>query len=146
MTVIAPSDVQYNRHDVEAFPAGNAGAGMHLEIVALPRKVNFGWISFLEVATDLNHHPNPDFTRFRFDNTIHFDEAAASGPPVTPPPPWAAGGFFWSIPDRYRASNSTGTGRLFTTSVQTFAIDAAGAITITKRGQSSRVATVNRHP
>ncbi|MGB0122498.1 MAG: hypothetical protein WBP63_03625, partial [Silvibacterium sp.] len=158
MNVIAPSDIHMKKHDEEAFPAGSAGAGMHLTVIVVPRKVNFGWTSFLEVpgpasglngffaakaaaGTDLSHHPNPAFTRFSFNNTIHFDEAAGSGPPVSPPPPWAAGRLTWRIPNRYRASNSTGTGHLFTTTTQTFAIDAAGTLTITKQGER-----VRRHP
>jgi hypothetical protein len=158
MTVIAPSDINMRSHDEIAFPAGSPGAGMHLTVIALPRKVNFGWISFLEVpgpasgvtgffaakaaaGTDLAHHPNPDFVRFNFANTFQFDTASASGDPVSPPPPWADGRLTWSIPNRYRAFNSTGTGRFFTTTTQRFAIDAAGAITITKQGER-----VSRHP
>ena len=158
MTVIAPIDIHMKKHDEMAFPAGSAGAGMRLTVTVVPRKVNFGWISLLEVpgpasglsgffaakvaaGQDLSHHPNPNFSRFRFDNTIRFDSAFARGAGVSPPPPWSNGRFSWRIPNRYQASNSNGAGRLFTTTIQTFAIDASGTVTITKQGEA-----VSRHP
>lgn len=151
MTVVAPKEIRMTSHDEIAFAAGTAGAGMHLTVRVLPLSVNFGWTSLLEdpggasavagfflakqtAGTDLAHHPNPNFSRFNFNNTIQFDTAAAGGPPVNPPPAWAAGSFFWNIPNRYRASNSTGTGQIFTHTFQRFAIDAAGTVTITKQG------------
>ncbi len=127
---------------------------MTLRVLIDPRNVNFGWISILEVpgpasgvsgyfaalaaaGTDISHHPNPAFTRIGFNNSVCCDTASGTGFA----PPWSAGAFRWSIPNRYRCSNSTGAGHLFATSVQTFAITAAGQVTVTKQGQ-----TVTRTP
>jgi hypothetical protein len=151
MTVVAPASLRMRRQNVMAFAAGSAGAGMRLLVRVFPRDVNFGWVSLLEdpgpasgvtgyflarqtAGADLRHHPNLNFVRFGWNNTICCDTAAllSAGAPA----PWAAGRFFWRIPNRYRCANSTGTGHVFTHTFQRFAIDAAGRVTITKPGAS----------
>ena len=149
MTVVAPASIRMTSFDEQAFPAGSAGASMRLIVRVHPRNVNFGWVSLLEdpgpaagvtgyfaarqaAGVDLSHHPNPNFTRFQFNNTIRFDSAFVR--PAAVPAPWSDGAFHWNIPNRYRAFNSTGAGTIFTTTVQRFAIDAAGTVTITKQG------------
>jgi hypothetical protein len=127
---------------------------MELEVRLQPRNVNFGWVSFLEDpgpatgvtgyfagfgAAALAHNPNPAFVRFSFNNTFRVDTAATVAGAL--PAPWAAGSWTWRIPNRYRCFNSTGAGTLFTTTVQRFTITAAGAVTVTKEGQS-----VTRNP
>jgi hypothetical protein len=149
MNVIAPASISMIKDHEFVYPAGTAGAGMALEIRVHPRSVNFGWLSLKEdpgpatgvsgyfatraaAGMDLSHHPNPAFVRFTYNNAYRFDSAFAAGLVA----PWTAGAMRWRIPNRYRAFNSTGAGRVFTRTLQTFAITALGTVTVTKQGRS----------
>ena len=133
------------------YAAGTAGAGMTAVIRVFPRNVNFGWVAIREdpgpasnvtgyFATlqaggaNLNHVPNPNFTRLGWNNNLCCDTAATV--PGTLPPPWAAGTWDWRIPTRYRCVKSTGPGRIFTRTLQQFRINAAGRVTVRKQGTS----------
>lgn len=152
MDVIAPNEIKMVRDSVDTtIPAGTAGALMFLVVHIHPKSVNFGWAEMLEEArpasgvsgyfatlqaggADLDHHPNPDFVRIRWNNTIRFDTAGIRGGVL--PAPWSAGGFYWVIPNRYRCASSTGNGRRFFTTYQRFRIAANGRVTVTKAGAS----------
>ena len=96
-------------------------------------------VGFTAGGALLNHNPNPNFVRLRWNNTLCCDTAATV--PGTLPPPWSAGTWDWRIPTRYRCFNSTGAGNIFTRTLQQFRINAAGRVTVSKQG-----ATVSRNP
>ena len=157
MTVVAPSRIRMRRRSVLGwYAAGTAGAGMTAVVRVYPRNVNFGWVAMREDpgpasnvtgyfaalqagGANLNHVPNPNFMRLGWNNTICCDTAATV--PGTLPPPWLAGTWDWRIPTRYRCVNSTGTGRVFTRTLQQFRINATGRVTVRKQG-----AVVSRSP
>lgn len=86
-------------------------------------------------GTDLNHHPNPDFLRIAPGLNDH---AAAFGFPQ----PYAPGTWDWSIPNRFRRAATTGQGTVYVTTLQSFSIDASGAITVSKQGASVTKAAI----
>ena len=56
-------------------------------------------------------------------------------------PPFAVGTWDWVIPNNFRRAATTGAGTFFFNTLQTFRIDAAGSITVSKQG-----ATVTKPP
>jgi hypothetical protein len=158
LKVVRPTTVQYKKKSDLTIPPGDVGAGMKLEGTILPLNVTFGWIDFKEdvvPATNvtgyfrrlrrqgisLRHEPpDPnkvdfDFKRVGWDNTFCCDMAVLSGP--WPRPSRGGGAFEWVIPNSYRCEWSTGTGRLFDHTTQSFTIDAWGTVTVTKGGESA---------
>jgi hypothetical protein len=147
MKVIAPKDIRMRKISEDAPGAsGTANAGMRLSPRFTPGSVNFGNVEWLEVpgppsnltgyfaaqvaaGTNLNHVPNPNFLRIAPGLNDH---AAAFGFP----PPFSAGTWDWSIPNRFRRAATTGAGTVFVTTLQSFRMDAAGAITVSKQGAS----------
>jgi hypothetical protein len=153
MEVVAPAGLRFRTFDVLAYPAGTAGAGMELTVHARPRNVNFGWIAIREdsgpasrisgyfaarPAASLRHEATPDFRRMGWDNSLAPNAAGdlqgdtAATVSGTLPRPWSDGSFQWIIPTRYRCSNSTGNGRVFTHVQQRFIIEGDGTVTVTK--------------
>jgi len=153
MSVVAPRDITVKKTGPVAYAAGSAGAGMTLEMRLQPRNVNFGWLAIREdprpatgvtgyfstraaAGADLSHHPNPDFERVGWNNIVCCDTAATVAGSLTPPPAWADGTFNWVVPTRFRYfDDEWSDGRVFTTTVQRFAIDAAGRVTVGKFGE-----------
>jgi len=147
ITVIAPRDIRMLKFSEDRpSPPGTAGAGMRMHPVFAPGSVSFGNVEWLEdpgpptnlsgyfaalvaKGVDLNHHPNPSFLRIQAGL---YDHAAATGFPR----PYAPGTFDWVIPNRFRRAGSTGDGIVSVTTVQSFSMDAAGAITVSKQGAS----------
>ena len=80
-------------------------------------------------GVDLSHHPNPNFLRIQAGLNDH---AAFLGLPS----PYKVGDFFWDIPNSFRRAATGGAGITTVHSTQTFHIDAAGAVTVTKGGAS----------
>src|SRR5437867_2383603 len=76
---------------------------------------------------NLNHRPNPNFLRIGPRLTDH---AAA----FNFSPPFAVGTWDWVIPNKFRRAATTGAGTFFFNTLQTFRIDAAGSITVSKQG------------
>lgn len=153
MRVIGPTSIRMRK--ISEDPAGNsgtAGAGMVQKPQFTPGNVNFGNVEWLEVpggpsnvtgyfATELaagranlNHRPNPNFLRIGPRLTDH---AAA----FNFSPPFAVGTWDWVIPNMFRRAATTGAGTFFFNTLQTFRIDAAGSITVSKQG-----ATVTKPP
>jgi hypothetical protein len=81
-------------------------------------------------GVDLSHHPNPDFLRI---GPGLRDHAAFLGLGTGP---YKVGHFHWDIPNRFRRAGTTEAGTMYVTSVQSFDIDAAGTVTVTKQGAS----------
>lgn len=148
--VVPPDSIAMTRANVDPIPPGQAGAGMLCEVDFNHVDVSFARLEWLEVpgppsgvfgyfqarqaaGLDLNHHPNPNFVQILANNHFRFDHCASGFPQ---PPPFSAGGWFWSIPNRYRVIGSGTPGTLFTTTIQSFAIDAAGTVTVSKMGAS----------
>jgi len=147
MKVIAPKDIRMRKTSEDpAGASGTANAGMMLAPRFTPGSVNFGNVEWLEVpgpasglsgyfaaqvaaGTNLNHAPNPSFLRIAPGLNDH---AAAFGFP----PPYSAGTWDWSIPNRFRRAGTAAAGTVFVTTLQSFRMDAAGAITVSKQGAS----------
>jgi len=147
MTVIPPKDIRMRKTSEDAPGAsGTANAGMILAPRFTPGNVNFGNVEWLEVpgppsgltgyfaaqvagGTNLNHVPNPAFLRIAPGLNDH---AAAFGFP----PPYSAGAWDWSIPNNFRRAGTSGAGTLYVTTLQSFRMDATGAITVSKQGAS----------
>lgn len=153
MEVIAPSGTRLNNVAEHTYPIGSAGAGMDLSVGVLPRSVNFGWIAIHEdsgaaldvsgyfaarPAADLRHNATPGYARIGWDNMLAPNAAGdpqgdqAGTRPGTLPPPWSAGSYRWRIPTRYRCSNSTHDGFVFTYVPQRFAMENDGTMIVTK--------------
>jgi hypothetical protein len=150
MTVIKPESIVMRRNSILGIhPTTAATVGMTADVFVRPRNVNFGWVSVLEdpgpasnvtgyfaalqaAGTNLNHVPSLLFSRFNWNNSLCCDTAAirSSGLPA----PYSVGTWDWDIPVRYRCFNSTGTGHLFTRSLQQFRMDAAGNVSVRKAG------------
>ena len=162
MKVVAPSGVRHRSVAELNYPTGEAGAGMQLTVHLRPRNVNFGWVAQREddaagervrgyfttyTAADLRHAATPDFIRIGWDNGLAPDAAGnprgdtASTVQGTLPSPWAAGSYRWNIPVRYRCSNSTHNGFVFTYVQQRFTMEADGTMIVEKGGE-----TVERTP
>ncbi len=154
MTVIAPSALAMtvNRH--EPIAAGTAGACMITDVTVHPLNVSFGRTQWLEVpgpatnvtgfytqfpASDLEHHPNPDYLPFDDNNSGLTDHAATHNEPS----PYSQGTFQWVIPNRYKIDGeSDASGRFFTNTVQYFYISPTGTVVVLKAGAFT-VRTVN---
>jgi hypothetical protein len=67
------------------------------------------------------------------NNHFRFDHCASGFPQ---PPPFSFGGWFWSIPNRYRVTGTATAGTLFTTTIQNFFIDPFGTVIVSKMGAS----------
>jgi len=156
LEVIAPSGTRLQNVNELTYPIGSAGAGMQLTVTVLPRRVNFGWIAIREdsgealdvqgyfsgrPAADLRHNATPDFERIGWNNMLAPNAAGeAQGDTAgtragTLPPPWSAGSYRWVIPTRYRCSNSTHGGFVFTRVNQRFAMENDGTMIVTKGGE-----------
>lgn len=146
-TVIAPNSLKMVRFQVDSFPSGTQGAGMHTNVTVGPTSVCFGNVEWLEVGedasnvtgyfkkikpADLRHHPNPNWLPWNDQNTGLTDHASLGGAPK----PWSAGGFQWNIPNKYRVTSVGGGGHVFTTTHQVFRMQKNGTTTITKGGAS----------
>jgi hypothetical protein len=138
------------RASVDAIPAGQAGAGMLCEADFGHTDVSFSRVEWLEVpgppsgvfgyfadrqaaGLDLNHHPNPNFVPLQANNHFRFDHCASGFPQ---PSPFSFGGWFWSIPNRYRVVGTGTPGTTFTTTFQFFFIDLFGTVSVSKMGAS----------
>ena len=153
MTVVPPKDIRMRKTSEDPPGAsGTANAGMLLAPRFTPGNVNFGNVEWLEVpggpsnltgyfsaqvaaGVDLNHHPNPDFLRIAPGLNDH---AAAFGFPG----PYSAGTWDWEIPNRFRRAATTGQGEVYVTTLQSFSVDASGAITVSKQGASVTKAAI----
>jgi peptidoglycan hydrolase-like protein with peptidoglycan-binding domain len=149
-TVVPPDSISMTRASVDPISAGQAGAGMLCEVDFGHTDVSFSRVDWLEVpgppsgvfgyfaarqtaGLDLNHHPNPNFVPLQANNHFRFDHCASGFPQ---PPPFSFGGWFWSIPNRYRVVGSGATGTTFTTTIQSFFIDPFGTVNVSKMGAS----------
>jgi hypothetical protein len=156
MEVVAPSGVRLRNVAELGYPAGTAGAGMQLTVRLHPRNVNFGWVAEREddtpalqvqnyftrfTAAQLMHHAAPNFARVGWDNALAPDAAGdpqgdtAATVANTLPAPWGVGTYRWNIPVRYRCSNSTHNGFVFTHVPQRFTMEADGTVIVTKDGE-----------
>jgi hypothetical protein len=149
MEVLEPSSITPRKLDEMSFPAGVAGAGMHLRFDYNPMTVSFGNVEAAEdsgpasnvtgyfstySAADLHHDSGDTFLRIGNDNRdTAIDEASASGDPA----PWSAGGFDWIIPNRFRVVGEAGRGQIFTHVTQSFRIAANGGFTVSKGAESA---------
>jgi len=153
MDVIAPAGTHlHNVFELE-YPVGTAGAGMELTVAVRPRNVNFGWIATQEddvpathvtgyftarPAAELRHAATPVFARMGWNNVLAPNAAGepqgdtAATRPRKLPPPWSKGSYHWSIPTRYRCSNSTHAGYVFIYVQQHFAMEDDGTVIVTK--------------
>ena len=155
MKVIAPESIRYRNVNELNYPLGEAGAGMQLTVHLRPRNVNFGWVATREddvdaagiggyftqfTAAQLRHAATPNFARIGWDNGLAPDAAGnpqgdtAATVQGTLPQPWSEGTYRWSIPVRYRCSNSTHNGHIFTRAQQRFAMENDGTMIVTKGG------------
>jgi len=157
--VVPPDSISMTRAVVNPIPAGQAGADMLCDVDFGHPEVSFSRVQWLEVpggpsgvngyflfgngaAMDLNHHPNLSFVTIRANNHFLHDHCG-SGFPLAPPfrrllplPPFFGGGWFWSIPNRFRIVGSGSAGTPFVTTTQVFAVDTAGTTTVSKQGAS----------
>jgi peptidoglycan hydrolase-like protein with peptidoglycan-binding domain len=157
--VVPPDSISMTRAVVNPIPAGQAGADMLTDVDFGHTEVSFSRVQWLEdpgppsgvhgyfllgkgAAMDLNHHPNPAFVTLRPDNHFLHDHCG-SGFPLSPPfqrilplPPFFGGGWFWSIPNRFKIVGAAGAGTPFFTSTQLFTVDTSGTTTVSKQGAS----------
>lgn len=120
------------------------GAGMDLQLQVGPTDVSFtniGWLEDPGPATDvtgyfvgkpadkLAHKPNARWSPIGGANALG-DVAEFNG---WPGPYKEGGSYTWSIPNRWRADNGTGT--VFHTSTQVMTIAADGTSSVTKLGK-----------
>jgi hypothetical protein len=143
---VAPEQLKMVKVSEDTQAAGTGGAGMVLSPRFGPRNVNFGNVEWLEqpggpssvsgyfadlqaLGADWNHYPNPNFLRINANLTDH---AAIFGLPA----PFKAGSFHWEIPNAFRRAATNGAGEVTVTSTQSFSINAAGTVTVSKQGAS----------
>ena len=147
MTVVAPATIRMDNPVMQPIPhpvgtvTGQAVVDLHVG----PRNVNFGWISIEEdpgpatnvsgyftrfTMAQLAHGTGGHFERLDFNNSTN-DTIGALG---SLPGPFSAGTWDWVIPNRYRCSNSTSVGHLFTQTIERFRMTGAGAFHTTKGG------------
>ncbi|MDC0936829.1 hypothetical protein OAS39_11125, partial [Pirellulales bacterium] len=164
--VIAPTGIEFARVKSlnSTYPAGVAASGMHCSIKFNPTDVSFLNIEFLEVAgpasnitgyftnftaANLYHNPNPSWLGVNADNMLAGRDHCAmqTGPNGTGGwPAWSDGGYDWDIPNKYRVKGASATGGYaFTNSTQSFTIDAAGTVTVSKVDDGT-AATISRTP
>ncbi len=135
---------------------GAGGACMLTEVTFGPTDVCLGAIQWLEVpgpgsgisgfftkfsATTLHHNPNPNYALVNDSNVMEAGPHNAANDHCawhSTAGPYSDGAFHWDIPNRYILDGeSTSSGRNFTTTTQTFTMNAAGTMTITKAGAST---------
>ncbi len=154
MTVIAPTSLAMTVDSREPIATGTAGACMITDVTVHPLNVSFGRTQWLEVpgpasnvtgyytqfpASELDHHPNPNYLPFNDDNSGLTDHAATH----TEPSPFSRGTFQWVIPNRYKIDGeSDAQGRFFTNTTQYFYITATGTVAVVKAGAFT-IRTVN---
>lgn len=147
--IVQPSGESAVKMQEISYPAGRQGAGMTLGITTEPTDVNFFNVEVIEIdkgtsnvtgfftsyaASQLEHHPNPNWTRLNDDNkwadTAHFNGWGTSAT-------WATGGFEWAIEVRWRVVGETGDGVFLANRTQAFSIlNSTGTSTVTKMEQS----------
>jgi len=149
MEVIEPDSIRGVKNDELAYPAGQQGAGMHLNFNLQPRNVSFANIETKEVsgpasgisgyfanypAANLWHNSGDTFFPIGRDNALSGaqDTAAFNGWPQ----PWSKGGFEWRIPNHFRVRGEGGDGKQYTTVTQAFSISADGTSKVEKAGVS----------
>ncbi len=155
--VVPPDSIRMRRAVVNPIPAGQAGADMLTDVDFGHTDVSFSRVQWLEdpgppsavhgyfafgngAAMDLNHHPNPAFVTLRPDNHFLHDHCGSGfplAPPFRrffPPPMFFGGGWFWSIPNRFRILGSGSGGTPFVTTLQFFLVDSSGTTTVSKQG------------
>ncbi|GAA4368758.1 hypothetical protein [Agromyces bauzanensis] len=158
--VVPPDSIRMTRAVVNPIPAGQAGADMLTDVDFGHHEVSFSRVQWLEVpgppsavhgyfrfgngtAMDLEHHPNPNFVTLRPDNHFLHDQCGSGfplAPPFRrffPPPRFFGGGWFWSIPNRFRIVGGAGGGTPFVTTIQLFLVDSSGTTTVSKQGANT---------
>jgi hypothetical protein len=152
--VLAPSKVDFRKTgDVPVSNPGLAGVGMTTEVTVGPNSVSFGAAEWLEqpgpaedakdyfaeyqkqTREDLAHKPTSNWLPMGDNNNAILDHAwTKNNPKLTHPTDrtqrWWAGSYHWTIPNYYRVKG--GAPHLITYVTQTFVMDDAGAITVTK--------------
>ena len=158
INVVAPSDISMKNVGSHTAEVGAGGACMLTEVTFRPLDVCLGAIQWLEVPGDasgitgdyfkkfsaatLHHNPNPDYAVVDDKNVMEAgpknaknDHCAAH----TLPGPYKDGEFEWKIPNRYKLDGEADDkGRWFTETTQHFTMTAAGKLTITKAGATTK--------
>jgi hypothetical protein len=156
--VLAPSKVDFKKTgDVPVSSPGLAGVGMTTEVTVGPNSVSFGaaeWFEqpgpaenvtgyfaeYVKTGQSLAHKPNPSWLPMGDNNNEVRDHAWTKDKPKLTHPTdqtqrWWAGSFQWTIPNHYRLKG--GASHLITYVTQSFTMDDAGAITVTKGAASA---------
>lgn len=155
--IAAPSKLDFKKiGDLPSAGPDMAGVGMQVQVTVGPEDASFEQVSWREkagpaenvtgyfaayVATgqSLAHPPNPNWLPMGADNKGIIDNAWTRDKPklqhADGTKRWWAGSFQWTIPNVYRLKS--GQEHVFASVVQTFVMDDAGAITVTKGGASA---------
>ena len=135
-----------------------SGVGQTLNVVILPTNVSFSRVQLMEFGEypsgRYGYFANTNWTPgylahnmaagsmnwfyLSADNSW-FDDNCFYPAPNVPQCPWSQGGFYWDIPGYWKVGDSTLTSTLLTNWTQTFTIDSAGTMSVSKfRHSASR--------
>ncbi|MCX5747206.1 MAG: hypothetical protein NT062_32450 [Proteobacteria bacterium] len=158
MMVMQPSTIDFKKTgNVAVSGPGMAGVGMTTTVTVGPTNVSFGaaeWFeqpgaaegvsgyfaAYVASGQSLAHKPNPAWLPMGANNNDVHDNAWTKDKPKLLHPTdktqrWWGGSFHWTIPNHYRVKG--GASHLINYVTQSFVMDDAGAITVTKGGASA---------
>jgi hypothetical protein len=167
MHVVAPTSIDFRKMRDEPQPP--AGAGMWTNLTFGPQTVNFYNVEWLEVpgfaesvtgyfdqlqmqeGRELEHNPNANWTPMSEDGAVNNDVDDHAFINTLPrltrtvidffgERRYFAGSFQWNVPNKYRVAGQ-GDGQVFQNVVQSFTMDDAGTVTVSKGGQSATQAS-----
>jgi hypothetical protein len=153
LTVVPPKTISMKNVGSHTALVKAGGACMLTEVTFGPSDVCLGAMQWLEVpgpgtgvsgffkkfsATTLHHDPNPNPALVNDNNVMEAGPHNAANDHCavhSTPGPYSDGAFQWDIPNQYVLDGeAASSGRNFTPTTQTFTMNAAGTMLITKAG------------